>query len=440
MTSSTFNRIRVYSAEQFRESVSEQISNNNVYLTFGKIDAWANDASPNATNTSATSEYDVWYNMIGGKRIFGNDVSHVVKRFNWVSGNVYAAYDQTNADIYDGNTQFYVLTSDNNVYKCIANANGAISTIEPTAINPASVTQTADNYIWKYLFTISDSDLLRFTTDEYFPVKYLIGNDGSLQWQVQSQAERGAIYNIIITNSGSGYTNVSNLVVTVDGDGSSATATANINTSTSTVSTITMTDYGTEYSYANVIISGGGGTGATARAVISPINGHGANPLYELGASNLMFNPTLRGTESDKFTVGNDFRQIAILKDPLKPDGNVMSNLKFSFAYTLTAREGTGDYLADEIVYQGSSLSSASFRGKILTWDSSNGLAYIINSFGTPTSQSLVGANSSTSRFVSQIQTRELKSFTGDLLYVNNIKPIIRSSDQTEEFKIVVKF
>lgn len=439
MTSSTFNRTRIYSAEQFRESVSEPISNNSIYLTFGKTNAWANDAAPNASNTMAITEYDVWHNMIGGKRLFGNDVSHVIKRFNWTSGNVYTAYDQTNPSLQDGNTQFYVITTDNNVYKCISNANSSVSTVEPTAINPGSITQTSDNYIWKYLYTISDSDLLRFTTNEYIPVKYLISNDGSLQWQVQSRAIRGTIYNIIVTNGGTNYTNVSNLIVTISGDGTSATATANINTSTNVVSTITMTDYGSEYSYATVTISGGGGSGATARAVISPINGHGANPLYELGGSNLMINPSLRGTESDSFKVGNDFRQIALIKDPLKPDGNVMSNLKFSYAYTLTTA-GSGDYLNDEVVYQGSSLSAASFTGKILSWDTANGVAVIINSFGTPTSQSLVGANSSTSRFVSQILSREVKSYTGEMLYVNNIKPIIRSADQTEEFKIVVKF
>ena len=64
----------------------------------------------------------------------------------------------------------------------------------------------------------------------------------------------------------------------------------------------------------------------------------------------------------------------------------------------------------------------------------------MINTYGTPTSQSLIGANSSTSRFVSETVAGELKAFSGQLLYVNNLEPIIRDADQTEEFKIVVKF
>jgi hypothetical protein len=439
-SSATFINLRVYSAEQFKESVSEQISNNNIYLTYGKIDAWADEESPNEANTATITQYDVWYNLIGGKRLFGNDVSHVVKRYDWSSGNTYTAYDHRSNSLYSGNTQFYVLTSDYSVYKCLSNNNSAVSTIEPTSINPSSPTETSDGYIWKYMYSLSDSELLRFTTANYIPVKTLPSNDGSLQWNVQQNATEGAIYNIIISNTGSGYTNTNNIFVNILGDGASATATANINVSSQTVSSITMTDYGQSYTYATVSITGGGGSGAEGVAIISPIGGHGSDPVYELGGAALMLNSQFRGTEGNKLPATNDIRQIALIKDPLRPDSNVMSNLKFLHAYTLTAREGTGDYLADEIVYQGSSISSASFRGRILSWDSSNSLAYIINSFGTPTSQSLVGANSSTSRFVSQIQDRELKGFSGDILYVNNIKPIIRSSDQTEEFKIVVKF
>jgi hypothetical protein len=64
----------------------------------------------------------------------------------------------------------------------------------------------------------------------------------------------------------------------------------------------------------------------------------------------------------------------------------------------------------------------------------------IINTKGTPTAQALNGVNSSTSRFVSLIVDKDLKDRSGQVLYINNIEAITRSSDQIEDFKIVVKF
>ena len=289
------------------------------------------------------------------------------------------------------------------------------------------------------MYTITDSDLIRFTTSNYIPVKTLIGYDGTLQWDVQQNATEGAIYYIAISNSGSRYTNTSNILVTIAGDGSSATATANINVTSQTVSSITMTDYGQSYTYATVTISGGGGSGAQGVAMISPIGGHGSNPIYELGGSSLIINPYFRGTESGKLPATNDIRQISILKDPIKrAQDTVSTNLVFLQATTLTTI-GSDNYQEDEYVYQGS-LASPSFSGRVVSWDSSNGIVTVINTYGSPTSQALVGSTTTTSRFVSQIVANDLAPYTGQILYVNNLTAITRATDQTEDYKIVLKF
>jgi hypothetical protein len=440
MSSATFIKFRVNNAEQFKESVSEPKPNTNLYLTYGKIDAWANDSSPGVANSSVATEYEIWSNMIAGKKILGNDISHVIRRFNWTSDSKYIAYDHRNSNLYDGNTQFYVITSDYNVYKCLANNNGANSTAEPTAINTSTPTETSDGYIWKYMYTVSDSELLRFTTTNYMPVKTIPANEGSLQWNVQENATEGAIYSIFVANGGMRYTNTSNIVVLVSGDGSSATATATINATTQTVTAKTMTDYGHGDTFASLSSSAGAGTGAQGTAIISPPGGHGSNPIYELGGSNLMINPVIRGTEGDILPATNDIRQISILKDPLKRDGqNVSSNLIYMQALTLTT-VGSGDYQQDEIVYQGPSVSSSVFSARVVSWDSANGIAVVINTVGTPTTQSLIGATTTTSRFVSNIVQNELKPYTGQILYINNLMPIVRSSDQAEDYRIVLKF
>ena len=437
--SATFINFRVNSAEQFKESVSEPTPNTNLYLTYGKVYNWANEPTPNTAYASACTMYEIWSNMVGGKKILGNDICHVIPRFNWAANTKYIAYDHRNSNLYDGNTQFYIMTSDYNVYKCLANNNGANSTVEPSAINTSAPTQTSDGYVWKYMYTVTDSDLIRFTTSNYIPVKTLVGYDGTLQWDVQQNATEGAIYYIAISNSGSRYTNTSNIIVTVSGDGSSATATANINVTSQTVSSITMTDYGQSYTYATVTISGGGGTDAQGIAMISPIGGHGSNPIYELGGSTLMINPTVRGTESGKLPATNDIRQISLLKDPLKREEDAVStNLVFLQATTLTTI-GSDNYQEDEYVYQGS-LSSPSFSGRVVSWDSANGIVTVINTYGSPTSQALVGSTTTTSRFVSQIVSNDLRPYSGQILYVNNLTAITRATDQTEDYKLALKF
>mgnify|MGYP003325770374 FL=1 len=441
MSSSTFIDLRVNNAEQFKNSVTGT-PNTKMFLVFGKIDSWANDLSPDIANTSMNMMYEVWDNMIGGKRILGGDMYHVIPRHNWSSNTVYTAYDDKSTTLYDSNTIFYVMNSTYSVYKCIANNYGKVSTIEPTSVNPEIVSTTGDGYSWKYMYTVSDSEKLRFVTDAYIPVKTLTGDDGSLQWQVQNTAISGAINNIVVTNSGNNYTNVSNISIVITGDGSSASAIPTVNTTTNTISSIVITDSGKNYTYATVSITDKGlGAGANARAIISPFNGHGTNPVYELGGKNILINAKLRYTEEGVLPVGNDYRQIAILKDPYYYNTEIpASNLAFVQALTLVC-DGVGDFQSDEIVYQGTNFAQSSFSGKVVSWDSTTSKLLLINTKGTPTiSQSVIGVTSFTTRVVTNYTNGTMKKFSGRLLYVDNIKPITRATDQIENFQILLKF
>jgi hypothetical protein len=118
----------------------------------------------------------------------------------------------------------------------------------------------------------------------------------------------------------------------------------------------------------------------------------------------------------------------------------VASNVAFLQAKTLTA-QGSGDYIADEIVYQGTSLETAVFKGRVVSWNFATNKLLLINTVGTPVaSQSLIGTTSFTVRVLAGYQEEALEKFSGKILYVDNIKPVTRSSDQIEEFKVLVKF
>jgi hypothetical protein len=139
--------------------------------------------------------------MLGAKLIQGNDARLAIRRFDWSSGETYVAYDDCTCsmNMNDANVKFYVVTDEWNVYKCLANNNGGTSTVKPTSLDVIFSQETGDRYIWKYMYTLSDEEKLRFTTTDFIPVKTLTADNGSLQWQVQENADSGAIESVRVT-------------------------------------------------------------------------------------------------------------------------------------------------------------------------------------------------------------------------------------------------
>ena len=101
--------------------------------------------------------------------------------------------------LYDSN--FYVMNSDFNVYKCLYNGQsptyprGRPSLVEPTGTS-TTVIETNDSseykYRWKYMYTIDADNILKFVTTEFIPVL-----ENSL---VQAAAGPGSIDTVVIEN------------------------------------------------------------------------------------------------------------------------------------------------------------------------------------------------------------------------------------------------
>lgn len=431
--------LRVYNAQQFKQSVSD-VGPTNIYLTIGRVDPWPNDAAPLQANSSVTVFNDIWKNMLGAKLITGNDVRHVIPRHDWTYGTVYDAYDHCTCSIllFLPNVRFFVVTSDWNVYKCLSNNKGAPSTVMPTQTTTNAAVEESDGYIWKYMYTVDAEERSRFTTSSYIPVRTLLTDNNSLQWEVQQNAIEGAIEAVKLVNAGNNYTSAP--TITIVGDGTGANAVATINASSNVIDKIIMTNYGAGYTYADVVI-GGPGSNASARAMISPPGGHGSDPLRELGGSYLIINARLNNTEGGKLPTDNEFRQISIIQDPKEfVTNNIATQSVYSQTLRLTVSTGAAGYIEDEIVYQGTSLAAAYFTGRVAAWDSGNNILKLTNTVGTVQADVITGANSSTVRFVESITNKELKDYSGNLLYTDNISPVQRADDQTEDFKIVLKF
>lgn len=119
--------------------------------------------------------------------------------------------------------------------------------------------------------------------------------------------------------------------VTIIGDGRGAKAYSRVDVSTGSISNVSIIDTGSQYTRGVAIITANGshGSGATANVVISPVGGHGSDPVRELAADKVLLNVIFNGKEgisangNGYIPSNTEFRTISILKDPvLKVDEN----------------------------------------------------------------------------------------------------------------------
>ena len=239
MPQSITNNFNIYNAEQFIESLS---GDNRLYLSIGRPQTWTNENSPPAVVDAKYSDVEYSSETIALKRIIRADVRQVVPRYNWTSGQIYAKYNSKDNLIFT--KKFYVLTyPENNVYKCISNNNNVASTIKPTGRSTSFIT-TADGYVWKFLYTLSDTVLLKFFTTDY------MGVDENPD--VSSITIPGTIDTISITNPGNNFISANNIVVSINGDGQGA-AVGNVALNASkSIGTISLASIGRDYTYAEV--------------------------------------------------------------------------------------------------------------------------------------------------------------------------------------------
>ena len=426
---------RVFNATQFVVYIADT---NNLYLFIGRPQSRDNDPTAPTPVNVPYQDTLYWSDTVALKRIIPNDFKQVVLRKNWSAGVVYSQYDNASSTLYGSN--FYVLTQDNNVYKCISNNFGAASSIKPTGTS-INVITTSDGYQWKYLYSLSDTDLLKFLTGDFMPV--------NLNYDVTSTAIKGTIDNAVVVNSGNSYSTNSNITVSVLGDGSGAIIGSILITGANTIDRIILDAPGSNYTYANLVIQGGGGANATARAIISPINGHGSDVLTELGARYVMINTRLNYAEGGgDFPVVNDYRRIGIVKNTTSnATSTIATETTLDATITLNVSNVTGTFSLDEYI-SGDNTNSNAF---IVSANANVASGNVTIRYITPielfsgniifsAGETIRGANSLAVGTISRITPAEVKKNTGQILYVENRAKITRASDQAENIHIVIEF
>ena len=483
-------KFRLHNAEQFFESFSEA-SASTYYLFIGKGTPWTSgttggsDPVPPSPVDDISSEYYYWDDMLAAKLISSSNIAYVIPRRNWANTTTFDMYEH---DISVSNTAtsgasnlfdstFYFITSEYKVYKVLDNNGGtAYSGSEPTFDNTGAVKQFVGGYYLQYMYTLTTAEIQNFLTNDFMPVRTtsgIAGSDGQID--------------VVRVTTGSGYTD-GTYYAPIDGDGSSgivkifvtggsiaafgsgaAATEVYAEGSGYTYATVDLTDVYTDAALSSSTTMGAGINGVV-QPIIGPKSGHGSNAVNELGGHYVMTNTKLEQAEGDDFTVLNDFRRVGIVRDPFNFGTTTVataSTRRQTYAVRLESSPTPGTFEPDEEIQQ----QTTGAVGRVVEWDSTNRILYYqqerfstygidstgnytafsgVNviegqtsgATGTPTSdtESVTLAGGNTISFTSGYSNPELQPDSGDVLYIENRRPISRASDQTEDIKIIVEF
>jgi hypothetical protein len=511
------DQIRILNASNFVAGVSN--ASNSYYSFIGLTNPadyqtdW--DSDPPAPKDNFDNENDYWNTMIALKKINTDDARQVVPKLVWSSGTTYDMYrhdySRTNSAIISGATNLYssnfiVLNSDFRVYICLHNGvdpdnvDGRPSLDEPTFtdLEPRSAGTSGDGYIWKYLYSIKPSEIVRFESTDFMPVPtdWLTGTENSA---VRDNAVDGGIKIVTVTNKGVGLGTANSIYtgVPIKGDGTGAECTIVVD-GNQQVSSVTVSNQGFGYSYGNVDLVGGGVPTGTTRptfdVIIPPQGGHGANIYRELGAYNVLLYSRIENDNTNPdFITGNQIARVGIVENPqqfgssaiLTADkASALSALKLVGAGYSTATFSPDSYFTQTVS------TGTTAVGRVISYDQNTGVLKFwqdrslagFNTVGTAQTQptygfdltefsSSPGTNGSLvispttgqdlsidtdftgittvinnrtyylgQTFDSGIANPEVKAYSGNILYVDNRPSITRSSNQKEDIKVILQF
>lgn len=412
---------RVAAAKAFIDS----FATNHYYIGLGKIDEWqpdnenptGSDSNPNLPLDIEKNNNDTRRSLFGLKRINSSDVTLAIRRIDWTSGEVYDQYDDTDETLYT--KDYYVVSSEFKIYKCVFNNYGGAVSEEPNFVSN-NIIQMADGYKWKYMGEVSLPDQFKFMMNDWIPI---VDDDVSVT---------GQIVGYRVVSGGTGY---SSPVFDIVGDGSGATATGVV--LSGAITKVNSNAVGSNYTYADVNITGGG-SGAVIEPIISPAVGHGYSISNELAGFNCILSVKIEYDESTDFLTNNDFRQVAIIKNPLVYGGTSTFTSSTGNLTTLVEVDTvTGFNNDDEIDIRrsGNSIGTALMAniidsGKIAITDVRSKTIIVGDTLHTILGNAVISA----------ITYPEVNVFSGSLIYTNNRTPITRDILQTETVRIPFEF
>jgi len=484
------DQFRILNAENFVKNVTGSASTTDKYYSFiglpnssdiraGGTSTWSID-TPSPLD-GLKEETQIKETIIAMKQITSQDVRRLIRKVEWVAGNTFEMYrhDYTiynpspvsnSSSLYECN--YYIVNSDFRVYICLQNGTdpenpkGRPSYDEPTFIDlePRVAGTSGDGYLWKYLYTIKPSEIVKFDSIEYIPVPEDWGIQGE-SISTKNNSIDGKIEVILINDRGSSYqpisTSFSNVPILGDGQGGKATVTID---SFGKVSEIIVTEGGSGYTYGTVQLfqgapgseSGGPinaltntGIGTTSRAsfnvVIPPRGGHGNNIYKELGVYRVLLYSRYETLDNNPDVIlGNDFARVGIVKNPTIPNSTTqvldvslvsgLDSLKLSGVTTNTT------YGVDSIIKQTVGFGSTAI-GYVASWDNITGVLKYYQPTGLASSETGFKIIKFTSNpDVGYGKTIECSSIIGPALSINSSFNGITTTINNKIYQLGVDF
>jgi hypothetical protein len=519
MSALVTDQFRILNASNFIDSVQDSSNSYYVFVGlsnpttsgFGRDSNW-NTTPPNPTdNVDYLNHYET--TALFGKKITSANIKRVVRRIDWVRGTKYEMYRPDYSVVnpspitgamrlYDAN--YYVINSEYKVYVCIDNGSSGINTTgnasqdEPTFtdLEPSPAGESGDGYLWKYLYTVSPSDIIKFDSIEYITVP----NDWTTTTDAQITAVRengnstlneNQIKKVYIQNRGLGYTLSSGQSCNIIGDGSGATVTVDVDSSGRIVDT-TVTSGGKNYTYGLVDLGTTANPGEYAELIpiIPPSKGHGFDVYRELGADKILIYARFDDSTKD-FPIDSKFAQVGILKNPTVFDSTGINttsytSTEFSAVYALklsgtpTGTISVGDKIQQSVTggtavgyvasydsetkvlkyfrdrslyfnpttYDQTDYIGISTSGKVLDFNSTNQISKVGGGFNASIDNSFSGITTTISNkiinlgveFTNGLANPEINNKSGDIIYIDNRPTVTRSSRQKEDVKIILEF
>ena len=506
------DQIRVLNATNFVSGIST--TDNSYYVFIGLPNATSVASDWNTATPSPIDNFDehdnVYDSLISAKKITSSDVLRVIRKITWTSGTIYEMYrpdysidrlsPQTNSSsLYKAN--YYVMNSDFRVYECIyngaapANSGGGVISLEEPVHTDLQPRLESDGYVWKYLYTIKPSDIIKFDSAEFIPVPQNWSSNTDVA-DVRNAAVDGKIETIVIedvTNATYQFNGTKN-AVPIRGDGSDGLASVTfINGKPSAVQ---VTNGGSGYSFGTLdlddVVTG---SGASFSVIVPPPGGHGADIYRELGANKVLVYSRIENSDvtNPDFPTGNQFARIGIIENPqqfgstnlltassasgvygLRLAGAATTSMSVAVDGEVTQTVGVGSTAVGQIIgYDPVTKSLQYWQDRSLatndSLDNKPTYGYKLNRFtatpasggntniivtttgGTETLSIDTGftgvsttVNSRTYYFGqtynSGLANPEIKKYSGNIIYVDQRPEVTRATNQREDIKIILEF
>lgn len=210
-SSYTSIKLKTTITKNFRDSFKEVSPKKIGYIFLSKSSEYPNENLVTNLVDTVAQEKEIWNNMLLAKKVIPKDIELVIPRYNWTANTEYKQYDDA-IDLQDllisdvGGEPMYVINLDGDVYKCLCNNVGSLSTVEPTGnfTENDGFIQTSDGYLWKYMYNVKRGN--KFFTDEWMPVPYIQANTDFVIYNYNFDSSiDGSLNKIKVTNGGENY-------------------------------------------------------------------------------------------------------------------------------------------------------------------------------------------------------------------------------------------